>query len=114
MEPDKVLRRALRDRGRLGRPGISVFAGHPESTIAELLVDAAIPHGQYRRSTVGRIRAAGFEVRRTGSWPHCTVYLTDAADEAQAQALVDCFDEPEPNLPRTRGGRHEGDRGRFQ
>jgi len=101
MGVSSLLKSAARAKRREGAPGISVFCGHPESTVADLVGAGDIPHRQIRVSTAGAIRSAGFTVRRQGRWPHCTVDMSPEADEASASRLAACFGEPELN-PRPR------------
>lgn len=57
---------------------------------------SVIPHVVLQKSTVARIRAAGFAVVRTGRWPHCTIDLGDEPDNARVAELIAAFDPPEP------------------
>lgn len=101
MTAANVIRRARKDRERLGLFGVSAFAGSSsETTVAELVERGEIPHAVLNRSTVGRIRSAGFVIRRFGRWPHCTIDLGDDADEDASARLVAAFDQPELT-PRT-------------
>ena len=106
VDPSKTLRRAKIDEPRLGHPGVSIACGAPGSTLDEIVAAAEIPHGKVRTTTAGRIREAGFPIHRAGRWPHCTVDLSGAADDAGAQRLADCFDEAIPN---PRASREEQD-----
>jgi hypothetical protein len=97
MDPRRLLRRAARDRERLGRFGISGFgATSAKMTLEELIRRAGMPHPELQRSTVGRIREAGFKIERTGRWPHCTIDLGEAPDEETTARLIAAFDPPEP------------------
>lgn len=98
-----VIRRARKDQERLGFLGISAFAGASAAmTTAELVELGEVPHAVLNRSTVGRIKAAGFSIRRSGKWPHCTIDLGAGAGEDASARLVAAFDRPEPT-PRTGG-----------
>jgi hypothetical protein len=51
----------------MGAPAVSVFAGDAATVSVEDLVDMGpIPHTSICISTVGRVRAAGFVIRRRG------------------------------------------------
>ena len=97
MMPSAIARRAQRDFVRLRYYGLSVFAVLPPLlTISDLVAVAPLPHPALQRSTVGRIRAAGFAVTRTFHWPHCTIDLGAEATESVATRLIAAFDPPEP------------------
>jgi hypothetical protein len=97
MQPARLLRRAAKDRERLGFSGISAFgASSAEMTFEELVQRAELPHVEAQRSTAGRIREAGFTIIRLGKWPHCTIDLGEAPDEETALKLISAFDAPEP------------------
>lgn len=95
---------AAKAQRRLGRPGISVFCGQSDSTVADLVAAGAVPHDYVRVSTAGRIRQAGFELRRHGKWPHCTVDVSPEGTDASVRRLVECFDDAQPNPRFGRGG----------
>lgn len=93
MTPDGIVRRAAMDRQRLGGiNAISAFAA-PDLSPFQIAAAGDVPHRVLMASTVGRVRGAGFEVRRTGRWPHCTIELGEACDTDVAARLIDVFDE---------------------
>ena len=65
-------------RASLGFPGISVYAADGLG-LAELVMATPLAHSQVRLSRAGRLRAAGFALEPTRSWPHYTLRLTDAS-----------------------------------
>lgn len=94
----QILRRATKDRGRLGTYGISAFAGWtPETTLAEVVGASGLVFDVVQTSTVGRLRAAGFEIARSFRWPHCTIDLGDDPTEDTAARLVGLFNSPVAN-----------------
>jgi hypothetical protein len=89
----------------MGTPAVSVFAGDAATVSVEDLVDMGpIPHASICISTVARLRAAGFVIRRTGRYPHCSVELGARPSIAAATRLTTAFDGSVPN-PRTRSQR---------
>ena len=104
MDPQRILRRATKDRDFLaGAYGISAFAASStDTTLADLVSLAGLPHPTLRKSTVGRIIQAGFRVYRTGRWPHCTIDLGDEPDEDAIVRLIAAFDLDEPTPGRER------------
>ncbi|MGH3440966.1 MAG: hypothetical protein ACRDUY_02765 [Nitriliruptorales bacterium] len=97
MHIDDLRRNALITLRRHGFAGISVFAA-VDTTLDELLAGPVyIPHAQIRTTTVGRLRDAAFELRRTLTLPyHYDIVLEDTDDDTLAR-LLGCFDEPQPN-----------------
>lgn len=83
----------------LGFPGISVYAADGLG-LAELVMATPLAHSQLRWSRAGRLRAAGFALEPTRSWPHYTLRLTDASP-AELRRVEQTFSPPEPN-PRHR------------
>lgn len=81
-----------------GAASVSVFAADTDdTTLEDLLGDAYIPHESIRVSTARRVRAAGFTIRRTGRYPHCSVELGAESSLEIARALAGAFDPPQPN-----------------
>lgn len=94
----QVLKRAKKDRDRLGRYGVSAFAGWtPATTLAEVVEAAIIVFDVVQLSTVGKIRTAGFSIERSFKWPHCTIDLGEEPMEDTAARLVALFAAPVPN-----------------
>lgn len=99
---DSVLRTAETSMRQYGFYGVSVFAATGLSIeelvrqIPELSPDR---YKQLRTSTVGSIRAAGFELLATQDWPHFDVELPDVA-EGTIERLRNCFGPPFPNPAR--------------
>jgi hypothetical protein len=105
MHPRATLEAARDALAVMGTPAVSVFAGDAATVSVEDLVDMGpIPHASICISTVGRLRAAGFVIRRTGRYPHCSVELGARPSIAAATRLTTAFDGPVPN-PRTRSQR---------
>jgi hypothetical protein len=76
--------------------------GMSPSEIARAVGSTWLPHGQIRASTIGRLRAAGFEVRPSPANPnepqgHVDVILDRPLSEEAATALRATFDQPERN-----------------
>jgi hypothetical protein len=84
--------------------------GLDAADIAREVGTEELPHGQIRASTVGRLRAAGFEVVRSEPVPgrapgHVDVILARPLTEEAADALRAEFDPGQPNpVARGRGG----------
>lgn len=92
----RALRRsAIRTLRKTGRSGISVW-GDVDLSVADLVRAGDVPHSVIRRSTVGRIRALGFEIEQTGHPPHLTVWLSSEGDD-ELRRLIAAFDPWEPN-----------------
>lgn len=86
---------------RTGVWGVSTNAG-TGVTVEELA--RRLPHAVVRVSTVGRLRAAGWEARPTGRAPHCTVYKRGAPpDDEDIERLQAAFEPSRPNPGRARG-----------
>lgn len=98
MDANGLLESALDAAAIIGRPAVSVFAADSvTATVGDLLAFVRIPHTLLRTTTVGRIRAGGFTIRRTGGYPHCSIELGDEPSLVSARALARCFDQPTPN-----------------
>lgn len=82
---------------RHGFYGISVFAAVGMAVDELLAGPVYIPHAQIRTTTSGRLRAAGFELRRTLSLPYHYDIVLDDADEPTLARLLDCFEPPVTN-----------------
>lgn len=80
-----------------GRHGLSAWS-RTGATMGELA--CLVPTLRVRRlvskTTVGRLRAAGFEVEPTGPPDHCTIWLPDAGKSSLASVEA-AFDSPEDN-----------------
>lgn len=95
MEPALLVDAADRALLTIGVHGISVFAADsPSVGVDELIAESVIAHSSVRLSTVERIRAAGFVIRRAGRYPHCTVELDPSAPFEAGQRLASVFDPP--------------------
>ncbi|MHB1446097.1 MAG: hypothetical protein ACYCTI_08575 [Acidimicrobiales bacterium] len=66
-------------------------------------------YGQVRRSTVGRLHAAGFALLPTLDRPHYDVVLPDLTGRT-LDRLESSFDPPQPNPARLRPGSDDPDR----
>jgi hypothetical protein len=96
-------RNALITQRRHGFYGISVFAA-VDMTVEQLLVGAVyIPHRQIRTTTAGRVRAAGFPLRRTLILPYHYDIVLDDLDDPTFGRLLEHFeppiDNPHPRRP---------------
>lgn len=86
---------ALRDR-RVRSASLSVYRSllDLERGLDEHLADACrhVPHPTFQSTTVGRLRAAGFQVTRTGNnEAHCSVDLGLPLQPAAIDDFVACF-----------------------
>lgn len=81
--------------------GVSGFSAADQTVeqIAQLAYDQGrLPHPKVRTSTVGLVRAAGFEVEQTADdYPHVDIFLPADPTDAVCSQLADAFDEPIPN-----------------
>lgn len=76
---------------------ISVFSAAGLSA-AEICAGAGIPHPKVRLSTVGAVRAIGFDVIPTVDDDlHADLKLDGEPDEAIWELLRSAFSEPQPN-----------------
>lgn len=80
---------------RLGKPGISVYGGEGLA-VKDVLLQNPLPNPKIRKTTGGRLRAAGFDFEQTFRAGHYTVWLPDTGDETLVR-LADTFDPPERN-----------------
>lgn len=101
MAPDTLRRTATRSFKEFGFYGISVFVAL-DGSVAELCreIDAIRRYGQIRRSTVGRLRRAGFALIATGRRPHFDIVLPDPTDDTLGR-LANCFETAEANPGRS-------------
>jgi hypothetical protein len=96
---DSVRRTVERCRRQFGFLGVSVY-GAVEMRLPKLI--SAVPqigpdrYRQLRLSTFGAVRAAGFPVWPTLSFPHFSIVLPDV-DDATLVRLETTFGPPEPN-----------------
>jgi hypothetical protein len=69
----------------------------PGKTADEIAAEADFAHDVICESTVGRIRAAGFEVESdSSSDDHCKIKLSGEPTDADCKRLRDAFDEARP------------------
>lgn len=73
------------------------FWGENNMTIEEIARASLIRNGQMRVSTVGRVRALGYEPYATDPWPHLEVRFEAEPTDDELEALVRAFEEPIPN-----------------
>jgi hypothetical protein len=101
LSAEALERSAERNRVAFGFLGLSVFLADA-ADVAEVCrsVDELQRYGQIRRSTVARLRTAGFALLATGDAPHFDIVLPDLAPATHGR-LVACFDDPEPNPGRS-------------
>jgi hypothetical protein len=106
MLPEDLWTAAETARVTMRRPGISAFGGE-SVTLEDVLAQHPIRHAQFRRTTAGRVREAGFELEQTGRAGHYTIWVPDTDHETLIR-LADSFDPPERNphagrVPRSTG-----------
>ena len=79
--------------------GFHALSFYGENGLAhdEVAALAEKPHPQMRRSRVGILRQAGFEIQRSGRFPHLTIVFGAEPTEEQLERLLAAFDEAEPN-----------------
>jgi hypothetical protein len=58
---------------------------------------ANVMHQQIRVSSVGAIRAVGFDVISDGRPDHCLILFPNEPSQEDLERLTGCFSEPEPN-----------------
>lgn len=80
----------------LGFHGLS-FYGESRLSVAEIAALAKKPHSQIRKTTVGRIRGLGFDIRRHGRFPHLTIRFSEKPTDKELETLIGVFDGPEAN-----------------
>lgn len=86
-----------------GVHALSVYSV-PGRTAAEIAVGVPLRHSKIRTSTVGRVRAAGYEVVSSPGPPgHADLVLPTPPTEDDWSALDSAFDPPRPNPATMRG-----------
>jgi hypothetical protein len=73
------------------------FWGENGYSYVELLAVAPRPNGQIRLSTIGALRALGYDPFRSDPWPHVTVRFEAEPTDDELERLIDVFGEPIPN-----------------
>ncbi|MGI8425316.1 MAG: hypothetical protein ACR2FO_01080 [Actinomycetota bacterium] len=76
--------------------GLSAY-GDNGLAMKETARQARRPHKQLRTTTVGRLKSAGFVVKRTGKWPHLTISAEVTAGAEMLSKITELFDDPVPN-----------------
>lgn len=75
---------------------LSVFSV-PGKTADEIVSGVFLPHSTLRESTVGRLRAAGYDVVSSPGPPgHADLILPNSPTDDDWQALDETFDAPRP------------------
>lgn len=97
-DPENLHRAAETCHDEHGVWGVSVQSGI-DATLLDLVAD--LPHNQVRRTTVGRLRNAGFHVYpspREGNPRHGTVILSpeQPPDDPTVGLFMAAFDPPQP------------------
>ena len=88
---------ALTHYDEFGRYALSVYS-LPGRTGDEIAVLVPLPHSKIRESTVGRLRAAGYEVVPSPGPPgHADLRVPNPPSRGDWQALDALFDPPRPN-----------------
>lgn len=76
---------------------LSVFSV-PGRTADEIATGVPLPHSAIRESTVGRVRAAGYDVAPSPGPPgHADLLFSAPPTEADWRTLDEIFDPPRPN-----------------
>jgi hypothetical protein len=93
-----VMQRSAQDEFELnGQYALSV-AADASMTLQALAVANQTPHSRIRKTTVGRLRAAGFDVTPPkGEKRHADLILPNPPTDEVWEALEAAFDPPEPN-----------------
>ena len=79
---------------------ISVFSS-PGRTADEIATSVPLPHAAIRESTVGRVRAAGYDVVSSpGPSGHADLVFSTRPTETDWRTLDEIFDLPRPNAAR--------------
>lgn len=85
---------------REGFHALSVYSS-PGRTADEIATSVPLPHSTIRESTVGRVRAAGYDVVPSPGPPgHADLVFPAAPTEDDWQTLDEIFDSPRPNPAR--------------
>ncbi len=87
-------RSALRHFLKRDQFALSVYSGKGRGKAS---LAANVMHQQIRASTVGAIRAAGFEVIVDGRPDHCLILFPNEPSQEDLERLTGCFGAPEPN-----------------
>lgn len=98
MSVESVRRRVLKDSARLRRrTGIryGLSAAADSIPLSELVARAPIPHPELQKTTVRRLREAGFTIEPTFAYPHCTINLGGELTDEVVRNLIEAFDPPE-------------------
>jgi hypothetical protein len=95
--PDTLRKTALAHFDDHGEFAISVVS-LPHATVDELAHLAGLPHPRLRTTTVGAIRAVGFDVVPDEPPPgHALITLPRLPADEDYAAIADVFGPPEPN-----------------
>ena len=81
---------------RRGYYGLSFF-GDNDLSLDEIVDLGPIEHAMVRVSTAGRVRQAGYEPERTGTYPHLTVRFDISPTDDELVELAAAFDSAIPN-----------------
>ena len=86
------------------RMGFFAFSlwGENDMTVKEICMQAQVRNHRIRVSSIGRLRALGYEAHRSGTRPHLTVRFEQLPTDQELWRLTRAFDADIPN-PRSRG-----------
>lgn len=97
MLPEDLQTSAMTHYDELGYYALSVYS-LPDLTVDEIATAARLPHSKIRESTVGRLRAHGYEVVPSpGTAGHADLRLPGPPTEDHWKVLDALFDPPRPN-----------------
>ncbi len=97
MEPRTLEVNALTHYDAFGEYALSMWS-LPGADVATIAATADLPHSVVRTSTVGRIRAAGYELVRSEPPPaHADLKLPNPPTDDDWATIRGAFDDPIPN-----------------
>lgn len=85
-----------------GYPNLCFWGDNVLETLEDVVSVAFLPHGRVRTSTVGKVRALGYEPYRSEPWPHLTIRFEDEPTDTALVELRWVFEKEVPN-PRPAG-----------
>jgi hypothetical protein len=104
MLPADLIRSAQSHRDVEGLYALSVYS-IPGATAEEIARGVPLPHAKIRTSTVGRIRAAGYDVLSSPGPPgHADLVLPTPPTDKDGSTLDGVFDPARPNPATMRDG----------
>lgn len=85
-----------------GYPNLCVWGDNDLETLEDVVGVAYLPHGRVRTSTVGKLRALGYEPYRSEPWPHLAIRFEEEPTDTALVALKGAFERDVPD-PRPAG-----------